>query len=120
MNKQDRLQEFLRRMAIAPAAHDHDSALHLLSSTLDGVEDEFTNIPNNPDTWSTDGRMYPPQLDSARSVKGFPGVTRYRSRSHNTYLGNNGAIEIQDPDRNHQGTVHFSKNGANGRGVWEP
>lgn len=119
MDKQQRLQEFLRRMTSAPAASDHQSALALLSDTLNAVEDQYSGVPYDPESWETDGRMYPPQLDSSREVKGFPGVIRYRSRSHNTYISDAGAIEIQTPNPAHQGSVLFSKLGANGQGVWD-
>lgn len=63
-----------------------------------------------------DGRMDPPQADSARSVPSHPSVRRFRSSSHNTFLGDNGAIEIQTL----AGETIFSKPGADGEGVWNP
>ena len=114
MNKQQRIQEIFRRMEAAPAASDLVSALDLLSRTIDAVEDELTNTPNNPDNWAADGRIYPPQFDNARQVKGCPGVTRFRSRSHNPYIAANGAIEVQTLEQE----VIFSKPGSNGQEVW--
>ena len=43
-----------------------------------------------------DGRMYPPQMDHAYPVKDRPGFTRFRSKGHNTLIGQDGTIEIQD------------------------
>jgi hypothetical protein len=57
--------------------------------------------------------MYPPEEDSAREVPGRDDLVRYRSRAHNTYIRDNGAVEIRHID----GTVVFSKAGANGKGV---
>jgi len=103
-------------MTAAPAANSFDEAFRLLCETLDTVEDELTSIPSCPKNWQTDGRLYPPQLDNRRPVPGYDQVTRLRNRGHNTYVAENGAIEIQDAS---SGKVVFRKNGACGRGVWE-
>jgi len=113
LRKEDRFQEFLRRLANAPAAGSHDEALALLSETLNEVEDEFTEIPYWPEHWQTDGRMYPPEEDNAREVDGRPDVIRYRHKGHNTFIRDNGAIEIRDL----AGNILFAKRSANGQGV---
>ncbi|MBL4846144.1 MAG: hypothetical protein JKY65_11505 [Planctomycetes bacterium] len=112
-SKQERLEEFCRRLSAAPAPETAEEAFSLIAETLNEVEDELTTIPNNPEQWRTDGRLYPPQADSARTVEGQPGTTRYRSRGHNTFVSENGAIEIQSLD----GDVIFQKHGADGQGV---
>jgi hypothetical protein len=61
----------------------------------------------------TDGRMYPPEEDNAREVEERGDVIRYRHKAHNTFLRDNGAMEIQDVD----GKVFFEKLGSDGRGV---
>ncbi|MFO0843741.1 MAG: hypothetical protein U0797_15330 [Gemmataceae bacterium] len=83
---------------------------------LTHVEDSMTSIPCNPANWRTDGRMYPPQQDSIRDVEGHPNTKRFRSLRHNTFFGENGAIEIQAVS---DGAVIFAKPGANGKGVWD-
>ena len=112
-SKDERFDEFVRRLALAPAAESTVQALALLSSVLNEVEDELSDIPNSPQNWQTDGRMYPPQMDSARDVPGRSDLIRFRSRGHNTFVRENGAIEILDL----QNSALFSKFGADGRGV---
>lgn len=115
MTKAERLDEFFRRLAAAPTAADSDEAYRLLCDTLNAVEDELSGEPYDPAAWRTQGRMYPPQADSARRVPDFPAVTRYRSKGHNSFVGTGGAIEIRDT----AGRVLFTKAGADGKGVWE-
>jgi hypothetical protein len=86
-----------------------------LVSILDAVEDDLSGIPNNPESWKTDGRLYPPQPDNRFPVPGHSEVTRLRTRGHNVFIATNGAIEIQEA---RTGTVVFSKAGFDGRGVW--
>jgi len=111
--KHERFQEFLTRLEQSPNASSRDEALTLLSETLNAVEDELADIPYQQDCWQTDGRMYPPQEDNARGLEERSDVTRYRSKQHNTYIRDNGAIEIQDIN----GATLFEKPGVDGRGV---
>lgn len=113
--KQERFTLFLERLAAAEAVGTHDEAFELIRETLDGVEDEFSGVASNPAAFQTDGRMYPPQTDSARSVPGHHGTIRYRSRAHNTFIGSNGAIRIETTGSNK--TIVFEKPGANGEGL---
>ncbi len=113
-SRSDRLGEFLRRLAGAPQSHDHDEAVRQVTETLNSVEDEMTSIPYDSTYPLNDGRMYPPQPDSKKAVRGRTDVTRYRNKGHSTLIGNNGAIQII----NHaSGEVVFDKPGADGHTI---
>ena len=114
ITKAQRLAEFLRRLQRATPASNAEEAFALVARTLNDVEDEFSGTPFHPSAWQTDGRLYPPQIDSRREVPARSDVTRYRSRSHNTFIAENGAIEIQTIE----GVVLLSKVGADGESVW--
>ncbi len=113
--KSERFAAFLERLRSAPPASTLDEAYQQLCAILNEVEDLMTGIPYNPENWQTDGRMYPPQLDSMRDVPDRPAVRRFRSRGHNTFIGKNGAIEIQLV--NPANEVIFTKPGADGKEV---
>jgi hypothetical protein len=116
MDKHARLEIFYERLQAAPAAQTREEAYELLCATLNAVEDEFSGVPNNPPSWRTDGRLYPPQQDRVYTVAGFPEVLRYNSFKHDTFIASNGAIEVRIITT---GAVQFAKTGANGKGVWE-
>lgn len=113
--KSSRLAEVFRRLAAIPDAASAEEVLAQFATILNQVEDELTSIPYDPENWFVDGRLYPPQTDSARPVAGHPLVVRYRNRKHNTFVGANGSMEVQGID----GYVHFQKPGADGRSVWQ-
>ena len=115
--KSVRVEQFIRRLEAAGLAGDTSSAFKLVCETLNAVEDELTNIPYNLDTSDSDGRLYPPLEDNVRAVEGHSHVKRYRHRSHNTFIGDNGAIEIQLVAG--KAPPLISKHGSDGRGVWE-
>jgi hypothetical protein len=109
-----RLLEIWSRLADAPPAQTGSEVFAQLANIMNEVEDR-TGIPFEPRRWQTDGRMYPPQDDSWRSVPDHPQVRRFRSRAHNIYIGANGSISIVRLDD----TVELAKPGADGRGVWD-
>ena len=115
LTKSERLDELFRRLAAAAPAASLAAAWRLMGETLNAVEDELSGEPFDPEAWMSQQRMYPPKEDNSRPVAGFPGVVRFRSRGHNSFIGSNGAIEIQDTGKR----VLFSKAGADGKGVWE-
>jgi len=113
--KSERFAEFLNRLESAPPATSFETAYELVCTTMNAVEDELTAIPYAPGRWQSDGRLYPPQQDSIRDVPGHDNVKRFRSRSHNMYIGEDGAIEIRTvPDDQ----VIFQKPGSDGLDVW--
>ena len=113
LSKSERFREFLNRLQKSTPASSHDEAFKLLIDTLNQVEDEFTDIPFQPEQWQTDGRMYPPDADSAREVDGRSDIIRYRHKAHNTFIRDNGAIEIRDVN----GELLFEKSGSDGRSI---
>ena len=113
--KRERLEEFLRRLSAAPNAATFDEALHQVASIMNAVEDERMGVPNIPENWREDGRMYPPQLDNMRPVPGHARVQRFRTAGHNVFIGENGSLQIVAQN----GTIELEKPGADGRGVWE-
>jgi hypothetical protein len=111
LSKAKRLQMFLQRLEAAQPASSADEALDLLGLTLNTVENEHSGVEFNPTLWKDDDRMYPPQEDNRRTVPDRPSLRRYRSAKHNTFIGINGAIQIQDLDRK----VMLDKPGLDGR-----
>jgi hypothetical protein len=111
--KDERFAIFLGRLADAPPVNSAAEALKLLSDMLNAVEDEFSDIPFDPNASPPDDRMYPPQEDNARAVPGRDDLVRYRSRGHNTHICSNGPIEIRELN----GSIVFEKFGADGLGV---
>lgn len=114
--KSKRLSEFYERFGKAPPSSSFDEAYGLFATLMNAVEDEFSGVPYDPARWQSDGRLYPPQIDSIRDVPDKLFVKRFRSKWHNTFIGINGAVEIYDMFRQE---VVFVKLGSDGRGVWE-
>ena len=113
--REERLQTFLDRLQAAVPAKSRDEAFSQISTILTEVEDELSGIPNDPGRHLDDNRLYPPQLDSQRSVDGRPDIKRYRSKGHNTYIRDNGAIRIGRIKKT--SIVIFDKAGADGKFV---
>ncbi len=111
--KDVRFAEFLRRFSEAAPASSVEAALMLLAATLNAVDDDLSGISFDPARHRSDGRMYPPQADSKRNVPERADVTRFRSRAHNTLIGRNGAIRVEEIT----GTLLLSKAGADGRTI---
>ena len=126
-SRKERLAEFFKRMSSLPAARSRQEAKQQLDDVLNQVEDDLSGIPYNLETSLSDGRLYPPLEDNRHNVPGHPGVARYRSRQHNTFIAKNGAMEIRSTSDEsglearppQQGRLLWSKKGHNGKGVWK-
>ena len=112
-----RMKEFFKRLRLAEPARNAQQAFDLIARVLNAVEDEMTSIPYDPSSWKSDGRLYPPQSDAVRDVPGFPAVRRYRSVGHNTFIAENGAIQIAVPPPSDGGRIVLSKRGADGKAL---
>jgi hypothetical protein len=118
LSQPERVAEFLKRLGEAGPAASREEAFRLVVDTLNGVEDQFSGVAPDPDRHLTDGRLYPPQEDSRRDVLGRDDVVRYRSRGHNTWIANNGAIRIEQIGKNDEPSVCcLDKPGADDRTV---
>lgn len=112
-NKEERFAEFLSRLSAIPPASTRPEAFGQIASILNRVEDELSGVPFDPTGWKDDGRMYPPQEDSVRETS-QPTVKRFRTRAHNVFLGENGAIRIEVVVSQE---IVFTKAGADGRNI---
>ena len=114
LSKKERLDIFYKRLNSAPPTSNDSDAFSLLSDTLNAVEDEYTSISYTPESWASDGRMYPHHNDN--KITETKDITRYRNRNHNTYVGSNGSIKIVSI---REGEVVLDKAGSDGRKVDE-
>lgn len=112
----ERFALFIAAMNTHPKASNFSEIRNQLADTLNLIEDQFSGVPFSPSTWLTDGRMYPPLDDSMRDVEGRPDVKRFRSKAHNTYLAENGAIRIEVAGNRE---VVLDKPGQDGRRVFD-
>ncbi len=93
MDIHQRLAEFFRRLADAPAAASAEDALALVCRTIETVEDELCPVPgeSQPPLRFT-GRMYAPQADRIRKLP--TGALVADTRGHRVYCGPDGSISI--------------------------
>jgi hypothetical protein len=96
LTRRQRLQEFFRRLASAPACRSAETAFDCVRVILNTVEDELSGIPYDPCHPRRDGRLYPAKATQRCRAPGRPDLRRYRFRAHRLYIGPSGAILIAD------------------------
>jgi hypothetical protein len=111
-----RLEVFFARMARHRPFTSFGDADQGITTILEAVEDELTDIPNDPSTRGEDGRLYPPQPDSWRTDTRYRHVTRMRAKLHNIFVSASGAVEIRPVGSD---VILLSKVDARGREVWD-
>jgi hypothetical protein len=117
LSKRERLAVFFQRLLEREPAARHDEAMALIVTTLNGVEDEFSDVPYNPEEPGTDGRMYPPNERFRYPKWERAGVACYRQVAHATFVAGNGAVEIRLRTGSELGRIIFEKAGKDGRKV---
>ncbi len=136
--KAERLQEFYRRLGAAAPCSTHDDAFEEIARTLNGVEDEYTDIPYSAQhadprlRLASDGRMYPPHpaLRVKTPLVEMSLIVVYRTAGHHVLIGKNGSIEFRKRERvpspqgapptpSSYGELESARPGADGRHVWE-
>ena len=110
----ERVAEFYRRIQTEPAPATRFARRSQLARLLKEVEDDMSAIPYDPEERGDDGRMYPPRDDSERDVANSPRVKRYRTKGHNVFIGDNGAVEILIVGTGEQ---QFALPGSDGKGI---
>jgi hypothetical protein len=106
MSKRERLGEFFKRMAAAPAASTAVEAFILVNTTMEAVESELAG--------ADDDHMQGPNGDFYFAVDGRPDLDLYRHAAHDTVIRDNGAILFRIRKTR---AVIFEKAGADGRKV---
>lgn len=118
LTQAERIAVFLKRLEHSKPARTREEAFRHVTDTLNAVEDSFSGAAYDPEKHLTDGRLYPPQPDSKRDVPGREDVVRYRSRGHNTWIADNGAIRIEKIAKGAEPPVCcLDKPGADGKTV---
>jgi hypothetical protein len=109
-SKGKRLEIFLERLRAAAPANSTEEAFDLLANTLNAVEDELSGVPNRPENYKTDGRLYPPQEDRRAKYPERPSLRKYWSAAHVSFFGINGSIRIETS----KGEIVLDKPGRDG------
>jgi hypothetical protein len=114
MTKAERIAELVRRLEAAQPASNAAEALHLVTSILEAIEDEFSGVANDPASPFADDRIWPPIARYSFAIEGRADLDGYRQKGHETLIGANGAILIRTRI---QTRVILDKPGRDGRKV---
>lgn len=116
----ERLEIYLRYLKDAEPVGSSEDALELICRTLDEVEEEYTDDPNEPERWRELDRMFPPQSDRIALESPRPGITTVVTRGHEIYIGDNGSFEIRRRGKTKDDStpiIEMFKPGADGKGL---
>lgn len=113
MERVERIALFIAALEEAQPEANWTSARELLDVTLRQIEDAHSGAPFDPDKWTSDGRMYPPQDDLERPSD-ILGARLFYSRGHRLYFGENGAIRIENRTGPDRGKIVLNKPGRDG------
>jgi hypothetical protein len=95
MMKGERVAELVRQLEHSPPAGNAEDPLHLVTTTLDDIEDRFSGVPNDPSSPRADDRIWPPIAKYSFAIEGRDDLDGYRQKGHETIIGSNGAILIR-------------------------
>lgn len=113
----ERLQAIQALLAAAPHAANHDEAFAMLTKIVNEYEEVHSDVPYAPGAArvARDGRIYPPEQDQQK-LSAIEGARRYRTRGHNVFIGENGAIAFENVKTK---VIEFSKPGSDGKEIGE-
>jgi hypothetical protein len=80
MTKGERVAELVRRLEVSVPAGSAEDALRLVTETLNGIEDQYSGVPNDPSSPLTDERIWPPIARYGFMIVGRPDLDGYRQR----------------------------------------
>nr|WP_226976347.1 hypothetical protein [Vibrio fluvialis] len=115
LNRGDRLKKFFSRLELAEPSTNRNSARNLIQDILDGVEDEFTNFPN--DRSPLNNRMYFYSF-SVQEWKNLNTDPCYISLNgvHKVFIYNNGSV-VMHRTRENPSFEFFRKKGSNVKAI---
>lgn len=109
MDRSERLQEFFRRLEDAEPAMDRNSARQLIHDILDGVEDEFTDFPNDRSPMNNRMYFYTFAVEEWKALDKDPCHINLNG-SHRIFIYNNGSI-VMHRTRENPAFEFFRKKG---------
>lgn len=125
----ERLQEIFSLVLSAPAYNNEAEAYVGLENAFETIEGKyyprFESRARESEVGGDLLKMHVERIENRISTSDGGTVGVVYSGGHYTFIGHNGAIEIQNGEggktvhSNPNNTVVFEKKGADGKGVWE-
>jgi hypothetical protein len=111
----ERLHAIQALLTAAPCASNHDEGFAMLSKIINEYEEVHSGVPYAPAAArvTRDGRIYPPDRDEQKASS-IEGARRYRTRGHNVFIAENGAIAFENVKTK---LIEFSKPGCDGKEI---